>query len=126
MREHNPKFLTSPQLFHLQLRDAEFRQHFLLQLLILLHHARHPGKGEGPRQRQMGDLQDLETSAVEQLRLCGATGKAVAELVTTVLARETHWVQWKAAACPSFEKPPAELALGVLHWCLVSCVCHIV
>lgn len=112
VREHNPKFLTSPQLFHLQLRDAEFRQHFLLQLIILLHHARHPGKGDGPRQRQMGDLLDLEAMAVEQLRVCGATGAAVADLASTIMSREKHWVEWKAAACPSFEKPPVELALG--------------
>ncbi len=85
-------------------------------MLILLHQARHPGKGEAPRQRQLQDVDELHALAVEQLRLCGATGKEVAALAATVLAREKHWVEWKAAipiGCPSFEKPPATLQLGM-------------
>ena len=31
------KYLSSPRLLHLQLRDAGFRRHFLVQCLILLH-----------------------------------------------------------------------------------------
>ena len=42
------KYLSSSRLLKLQLRDATFRRHFLLQVLIFLHTVQHPGKGAPP------------------------------------------------------------------------------
>lgn len=40
------KYLSSSRLLKLQLRDASFRRHFLLQVLIFLHSVRVLGKGQ--------------------------------------------------------------------------------
>ena len=43
------KYLSSSQLMGLQLQDADFRRHFLLQAAVFLHSCQHPQSGKAAR-----------------------------------------------------------------------------
>ena len=63
------KFLTSPKLMGLQLRDPYFRRHMIAQILIFLQTATTERKGAAPlgqQQRAQADrLQCLSSGALE-------------------------------------------------------------
>jgi len=40
------KYLSSPKLMRLQLSDAAFRRHFLVQALVFLNACQHPGRAQ--------------------------------------------------------------------------------
>ena len=59
------KYLSSPKLLHLQVRDAGFRRHFLVQCLILLHAC----------SRKSTNKQDTFKIKQVQIALCAAAAK---------------------------------------------------
>eukprot|EP01025_Chloroclados_australasicus_P044923 TRINITY_DN4894_c0_g1_i2.p1 TRINITY_DN4894_c0_g1~~TRINITY_DN4894_c0_g1_i2.p1 ORF type:complete len:627 (-),score=82.35 TRINITY_DN4894_c0_g1_i2:206-2086(-) len=107
------QYLSSSQLFHLQLRDATFRKHFLIQCLILCQYCRMPGKSdkEPMKGKQLEELCILESTLLEALRKLPPDGQQFAQVVGRILQREAHWVDWKKAGCYEFDKPRDSEAL---------------
>lgn len=121
----NPKYLTSRDLFELELSDLTFRRYILVQALII-----------------MEFLLTLSAEAKEKLALVKVNNKSVTysdqvlsdeetkwatgmkdkitaqltsvfvsdgqyfhRIVATVLARDKNWVRWKIEGCPQIELP---------------------
>ncbi|KAI8468971.1 MAG: THO complex subunit 1 transcription elongation factor-domain-containing protein [Monoraphidium minutum] len=111
-------YLSSPQLFGLQLRDATFRRDLLVQVLILLHAVQAPVKPADAslKSKQVPEAQALEAEVFSALEATPEGGKGFAEAVRSVLRREEGWIRWKKGgpppipagkiACPDFERPP--------------------
>uniref|UniRef100_A0A7S2C5F8 Uncharacterized protein n=1 Tax=Haptolina brevifila TaxID=156173 RepID=A0A7S2C5F8_9EUKA len=99
------KFLTSPKLIQLQLRDGYFRRHVLVQLLIFL-------QAVSTESKNMPALSAAQRKEVEALhkRCMGLLpgiqpgGARFAKAVLTMLEREEHWIKWKASGCVPFDK----------------------
>jgi len=103
------KFLTSPKLMGLQLRDPYFRRHMLVQILIFLQTATTERKGAvalGEQQRAQVD--ELQQRCDELLRGVGPNGTAFAATVKGMLQRERHWIEWKRLGCSAFDKAAAQ------------------
>jgi hypothetical protein len=127
------KFLTSSQLFALQLRDPTLRQQVALQLLFFVHYTRsrlptyaseaelpRPKKGDSEaavqrmksdnadtlvRRVVAADLKRLHDSVLRVLEATPPNGRELALVLRRLMTREQHWMAWKAASCPAFEKP---------------------
>mmetsp|Transcript_18930 Transcript_18930/g.57187 ORF Transcript_18930/g.57187 Transcript_18930/m.57187 type:complete len:395 (+) Transcript_18930:599-1783(+) len=103
------KFLTSPKLLQLQLRDSYFRRHVLVQLLIFLQTVTAERKGTpplSPEQREAAET--LRVRATELLSGVAPNGPAFAATLERLLQRENHWLDWKANGCPAFDRAAAE------------------
>jgi THO complex subunit 1 len=120
---YNPKYLTSRDLFDLELSDLAFQRHILVQALILidfllsltdkakqrLAHVATPNKSL----LHAFTLSDDDTAWATTTRTAiteklGATseGKLYHRMVETVLARDKNWVRWKITSCPSMVRGP--------------------
>ncbi|KDB25972.1 hypothetical protein H109_02173 [Trichophyton interdigitale MR816] len=117
----NPKYLTSRDLFELEINDVSFRRHILVQALILLDFL----LSLTPKSKaKLADstnksvlysyvLSDEDAKWATQMRSSiasylqkGADGKFYFRMVDTVLTRDKNWVRWKAEGCPPIEQPP--------------------
>ncbi|KAK2739280.1 hypothetical protein FQN57_006615 [Myotisia sp. PD_48] len=117
----NPKYLTSRDLFELEVNDVAFRRHILVQSLILLDFL----LSLTPKAKaKLSDatnksvlytyvLSDEDTKWAAQMRSSianylqkGLDGKFYFRMVDTVLTRDKNWVRWKAEGCPPIEKAP--------------------
>ncbi|DAA72857.1 TPA_exp: Uncharacterized protein A8136_5387 [Trichophyton benhamiae CBS 112371] len=117
----NPKYLTSRDLFELEINDVSFRRHILVQALILLDFL----LSLTPKSKaKLADstnksvlygyvLSDEDAKWATQMRSSiasylqkGADGKFYFRMVDTVLTRDKNWVRWKAEGCPPIERPP--------------------
>lgn len=104
------KFLTSPKLINLQLRDVYFRRHVLVQALIFLQSAGGEHKGVQPLTKTQRDkLEAMEKRAAELLAATPPNGALFAATVQAMLQRERHWTEWKKGGCVAFDKAAAEL-----------------
>ncbi|CRG92773.1 THO complex subunit 1 [Talaromyces islandicus] len=122
----NPKYLTSRELFDLEVNDIAFRRHVLVQALILLDfilsltaQARQrlmklvqPGKAVNKTVLYQYTISDEDAKWASQTRDIvaqylqqGADGKFYYRMVDTVLSRDKNWVRWKVENCPPIEKP---------------------
>ncbi|KAL3475306.1 THO complex, subunit THOC1 [Aspergillus californicus] len=116
----NPKYLTSRELFDLEVNDTAFRRHVLVQALILLDFllsltpkSKSKLAGLGNKSVLYGfALSDEDATwavkmrkAIEEYLQEGIGGKFYYRMVDTVLSRDKNWVRWKAEACPQIEKP---------------------
>ena len=108
-----PFHLASPSLFPLQLRDGTARRVFLVAALAAVHAARHPPPKLAARRgvlrsKALADAAALEADLYSALAATPERGAAFAEAVRATLARETAWVEWKAAAppCPPIDRAP--------------------
>lgn len=121
---YNPKYLTSPELFGLELSDLAFQRHILVQALILIEFLL------SLTERAKKKLASIETanksmlyqytiseedakwalntrgSITQTLLTSGSDGRFYTRMVETVLARDKNWVWWKAAGCPSIIHGP--------------------
>ncbi|QIW95141.1 hypothetical protein AMS68_000659 [Peltaster fructicola] len=115
---YNPKYLTSRDLFDLELGDQAFQRHILIQALILLNFllsltekakkklptVEHPNKSL--LYDFTLDAEDTKwathtsTIIVEYLKK-NAEGAFYERMVNTILARDRNWVRWKVESCPS-------------------------
>ncbi|KAJ5631625.1 uncharacterized protein N7484_011725 [Penicillium longicatenatum] len=116
----NPKYLTSRDLFDLEVSDTAFRRHVLVQALILLDFML------SLTSKSKGRLADLTNKSVlygfvlseddakwvanmrksiEGYLQQGNGGKFYYRMVDTVLSRDKNWVRWKAEGCPPIERP---------------------
>jgi THO complex subunit 1 len=98
------KYLSSARLLPLQLRDATFRRHFLVQALVLLGWCEAPTlkewAGRGLKGRALEELAQLRGRVYAALEATPDCGPAFAAAVRSALRGEEAWVAWKARGCP--------------------------
>ncbi|CAF9924822.1 MAG: hypothetical protein GOMPHAMPRED_003721 [Gomphillus americanus] len=131
----NPKYLTSRDLFALEISSLTFRRHVLVQALILLEFVlfqtssgREKQNLQVPDPAQPGRFPRPNLSAVYTFELSdadatwaaskkseiatylaqGNEGKFYYRMVDNVLSRDKNWVVWKAHNCLEFVLPPLE------------------
>ncbi|KAI5291498.1 hypothetical protein KEM54_004163 [Ascosphaera aggregata] len=116
----NPKYLTSRDLFELEINDVAFRRHILVQALITLDFLLSLTPSAKEKLSQSTNRSVLYTftlneedlkwttrykSAISRYLQDGPGGKFYYRMVDTVLTRDKNWVRWKAEGCPSIESP---------------------
>ena len=121
----NPRYLTSRDLFDLEISDLAFRRHILVQALILVDFllgltAKAKKKLENASNKSvlytftLGDedakwANAIRTQIASYLQQ-GQEGKFYYRMVDTVLSRDKNWVRWKAEGCPLIERPSVSAA----------------
>ena len=116
----NPKYLTSRDLFDLEVSDTAFRRHVLVQALILLDFMLSLTPQAKKRQANLTNksvlygfvLSEEDAKWASKIRRQiegylrdGPGGMFYYRMVDTVLSRDKNWVRWKAEGCPPIEKP---------------------
>ncbi|KAL1799709.1 hypothetical protein ACET3X_000051 [Alternaria dauci] len=123
----NPKYLTSRDLFKLELSDLAFQRHILVQALILIDFLLTLTEGSKSKpfyqnaQKAMQynfTLREEDTewalgikTAIANYLQEGPDGKFYYRMVDTVLSRDKNWVRWKMENCQPFTRdrvPPGE------------------
>lgn len=117
----NPKYLTSRDLFDLEVSDTAFRRHVLVQALILLDFMLSLTPEAKSRLANLTNKSVLygfvlsEENAqwvldmrkqIEKYLRQGLGGNFYYRMVDTVLSRDKNWARWKAEGCPPIERPP--------------------
>ncbi|EMC92699.1 hypothetical protein BAUCODRAFT_41548, partial [Baudoinia panamericana UAMH 10762] len=123
---YNPKYLTSRDLFDLELSDLAFQRHILVQALILIDFLisltdKAKKKLAVPEVNNKSLLYSF-TIVEEDAKWCRDTRQAITDylratptfeegrfyhrMVETVLARDKNWVRWKLESCPSIVRDP--------------------
>ncbi|KAJ8107750.1 hypothetical protein OPT61_g8650 [Boeremia exigua] len=116
----NPKYLTSRDLFKLELSDLAFQRHILVQALILIDFLltlTEKAKSKPLYQNAQKAMQynftmpeqDTEwalgiKTAIANYLQEGPDGKFYYRMVDTVLSRDKNWVRWKMENCQSFTR----------------------
>lgn len=115
---YNPKYLTSRELFDLELSDLAFQRHILVQALILIHFLLSLTEQS---KKKLATLDAVNKSmlyaftlneddtrwalathhAIKQSLQSTTDGRFYDRMVETVLARDKNWVRWKVESCPS-------------------------
>jgi THO complex subunit 1 len=116
----NPKYLTSRDLFDLEISDTAFRRHVLVQALILLDFVLSLTPKAKTRLTNTTNksvlygftLNEEDTKwainirrNIEDYLQQGPGGKFYYRMVDTVLSRDKNWARWKAEGCPLIERP---------------------
>ncbi|KAF2712635.1 hypothetical protein K504DRAFT_464705 [Pleomassaria siparia CBS 279.74] len=116
----NPKYLTSRDLFKLELSDLAFQRHILVQALILIDFLltltdkskKKPYYANAQKAMQysftLGEEDTewalgIKTSITNYLQE-GTEGKFYYRMVDTVLSRDKNWVRWKMENCHPFTR----------------------
>ena len=118
----NPKYLTSRDLFELEMSDQTFQRHILVQSLILLDFLlsltpkAKKKISELKAQKAMVynyTLSDENATWAMNMKSTiaaylqeGSDGKFYYRMVDNVLSRDKNWVQWKMESCPPIERDP--------------------
>ncbi|KAF5672866.1 hypothetical protein FHETE_3585 [Fusarium heterosporum] len=128
----NPKYLTSKDLFDLEISDLSFRRHILVQALIIMDflislsaQARGrltealPATANINKSVMYSDqnlseddakwASDMKKTIADYLRQ-GADGPYFYRMVETVLARDKNWVRWKIEGCQPIKRDPVSPA----------------
>ncbi|CCT71379.1 related to nuclear matrix protein p84 [Fusarium fujikuroi] len=128
----NPKYLTSKDLFDLEISDLSFRRHVLVQALIIMDflislsiQARVrltealPASASVNKAVMYSDqvlsdedaewASDMKKTIADYLRQ-GADGPYFYRMVETVLARDKNWVRWKIEGCHPIKRDPVSPA----------------
>jgi THO complex subunit 1 len=115
---YNPKYLTSRELFDLELSDLAFQRHILVQALILIHFLLSLTEQS---KKKLATLDAVNKSmlysftlneddtkwalstrhTIKQSLQSTVDGRFYDRMVETVLARDKNWVRWKVESCPS-------------------------
>ncbi|RGP63371.1 nuclear matrix p84 [Fusarium sporotrichioides] len=124
----NPKYLTSKDLFDLEISDLSFRRHILVQALIIMDFLL--ALSSQARDKLTETLQttasinkavmygdqvlseedakwasDMKKTIADYLRQ-GPDGPYFYRMVETVLARDKNWVRWKIEGCQPIKRDP--------------------
>ncbi|KAI9673439.1 MAG: hypothetical protein M1817_002901 [Caeruleum heppii] len=119
----NPKYLTSRDLFELEISDLAFRRHILVQSLILIDFLLSLTSKAKVRHADLNlqnksvlyqyTLSEADATWATETRSSivaylqeGPEGKFYHRMVDTVLSRDKNWVRWKAENCPPIERAP--------------------
>jgi THO complex subunit 1 len=125
---YNPKYLTSRDLFHLELSDLAFQRHILVQALILIDFllslTEMAKKKRDALNFQNKSLLYAYTLSDEDAKWATSTrgtittylgstrdGREYCRMIETVLARDKNWIRWKMESCPSIVRPPVSTEL---------------
>ncbi|CAG9996618.1 unnamed protein product [Clonostachys byssicola] len=119
----NPKYLTSKDLFELEISDLTFRRHIMVQALITLNFIL-SWTAEAKKKYDKLNVQnksvlyatefndddakwakEMKTKISEHMRR-DTPGRIFYRMVDTVLARDKNWVYWKMASCPTITRNP--------------------
>ncbi|KAM4055350.1 THO complex subunit 1 transcription elongation factor domain-containing protein [Hirsutella rhossiliensis] len=119
----NPKYLTSKDLFELEISDLSFRRHVLVQALIIIDFIL--SLTSGAKEKLAGfnasnksvmyndQLDEENTKWANEMKTTisdylkrGPDGPYFNRMVETVLARDKNWVFWKMASCPPIQRKP--------------------
>ncbi|SPO00557.1 related to nuclear matrix protein p84 [Cephalotrichum gorgonifer] len=119
----NPKYLTSRDLFELEIGDLSFRRHVLVQALIIMDFllslsakAKEKLATTKPHNKSVMYLEqrltdeetkwatDMKRSIADYLKQ-GFEGPYFYRMVETVLSRDKNWVRWKVENCPPINLP---------------------
>jgi len=119
-RYFSPKFLTSRNLFDLELADVSFRRHVLVQIHIILDYlglfteksrAKLPQSSsktllpdfvlKGEKEKWVNDTR---VNIANTLSNSQHNGRLFLRTVQAALHRDRNWVTWKFEGCPSFER----------------------
>lgn len=115
---YNPKYLTSRELFDLELSDLAFQRHILVQALILIHFLLSLTEQSKKKLATLDvvnksmlysfTLNEDDTKwalstrhTIKQSLQSTTDGRFYDRMVETVLARDKNWVRWKVESCPS-------------------------
>ncbi|KAH0285983.1 nuclear matrix protein [Aureobasidium namibiae CBS 147.97] len=123
---YNPKYLTSRDLFELELSDLAFQRHILVQGLILIDFLL---SLTDKAKKKWADVEKANPKSANRGLLYGFTlneenekwvtstrskiagylqegpeGKFYYRMVDTVLSRDKNWVRWKLESCPPIVK----------------------
>ncbi|KAI8964094.1 THO complex subunit 1 transcription elongation factor-domain-containing protein [Daldinia sp. FL1419] len=130
---NNPKYLTSRELFELEMSDLYFRRHILIQawivlqfLLSLTPKARAKLANIKVQNRSViyGDQklgeEDAKWASAMQSRIilymqADIDGYFFHRVIESVLSRDKNWVRWKVESCPPIKRdplPPTDFAEG--------------
>ncbi|KAI4189482.1 MAG: hypothetical protein L6R41_001444 [Letrouitia leprolyta] len=117
----NPRYLTSRDLFELEISDLAFRRHILVQALILVdfllsltpkakRKLEHTSNKSVLYSYTLAE-EDTKWATTTRAEIAtylqqGQEGKFYYRMVDTVLSRDKNWVHWKAEGCPLIEQPP--------------------
>lgn len=125
---YNPKYLTSRDLFDLELSDLAFQRHILVQALILIDFLLSLTDKSKQRLPALDDkkrndvifgftLGEKDTewavatkSTINTYLQSTWEGKLFARMVETVLARDKNWIRWKIESCPSIVRQSVSTA----------------
>ncbi|PQE22233.1 guanylate kinase protein [Rutstroemia sp. NJR-2017a WRK4] len=121
----NPKYLTSRDLFELEISDLSFRRHILVQILIIMDFLLslsskakeklakalpdNPNKSVMYADQTLSEEDtkwalDMKKSIADYLKQ-GSDGAFFYRMIETVLSRDKNWVRWKIENCPSIGRP---------------------
>lgn len=120
---YNPKYLTSRDLFDLELSDLAFQRHILVQALILIDFLLSLTEKAKKRLAELSTtnksmlyaftLGEEDTkwalstrSTITSYLSLTNEGRQYCRMVETVLARDKNWVRWKVESCPSIVRGP--------------------
>ncbi|KAI9669650.1 MAG: hypothetical protein M1831_007346 [Alyxoria varia] len=117
----NPKYLTSRDLFTLELSDLTFQRHVLVQALIMLDFLLYSTPETKKKFEQLKAQKALvydfelgkedETWALNMKKTIGnylqdgPDGKLYYRMVENILSRDKNWVRWKVEACQPITRP---------------------
>ncbi|KAF4628109.1 hypothetical protein G7Y89_g10040 [Cudoniella acicularis] len=122
----NPKYLTSRDLFELEISDLSFRRHILLQMLIIMDFllslsakAREKlskvGLPDNPNKSVMYADQVLNEEdtnwavgmkqSINDYLKQGLDGLFFHRMIESALSRDKNWVRWKIENCPTITRP---------------------
>ncbi|UNI21544.1 hypothetical protein JDV02_007524 [Purpureocillium takamizusanense] len=119
----NPKYLTSKDLFELEIGDLSFRRHVLVQALIITDFILSMSAGAKEKLASMvasnksvmynDQLNEENTKWATEMKMTisdylkrGQDGPYFFRMVETVLARDKNWIFWKMASCPPIQREP--------------------
>lgn len=103
-----PKYLTSQDLFELQLNDSSFRKTVITQFYIVLKSFLRP---ISQAQKKAFVLTENEKKKVNELLTSLETSlisSGIFDKIKKVFKQEESWENWKESGCPSYEKFPNE------------------
>ena len=120
---YNPKYLTSRDLFDLELSDLAFQRHILVQALILIDFllsltAKAKKRLERIETTNKSMLYNFTLSEddnkwatatrqiINNYLSSNVEGKLFNRMVDTVLVRDKNWIRWKVESCPSIVQDP--------------------
>jgi THO complex subunit 1 len=100
-----PKYLTSPDLFDLQLNDSSFRKTILLQFLILLKSFLKPISQIQKKSFLFNDQEKNQINeTIEKIMILLNPNKNPHHYLNLILNDEEMWEKWKEGSCQTYEK----------------------
>ncbi|KAK7952542.1 uncharacterized protein PG986_008270 [Apiospora aurea] len=124
----NPKYLTSRDLFELEISDLFFRRHILIQAVIVLDFLRsltaqartkyaniaNPNRSVMYSDKIVSEDDDKWAESIKKrindYILSGPDGQYVHRIIQSVTSRDKGWTRWKMEGCPPISRSPVSPA----------------